>query len=150
MRCFAILGVLLLTLLRSEAQQQPHFSQYMFSGLVINPAYAGADEVLSATFINRHQWLGIEGAPTTQTLALHALTKRKKVGLGLLISHDRIGVHKNTTAQLSYAYHVRLSSNHTLSFGLQAGLVQLIADYASLANTTPDPKLARSHLKNKK
>jgi type IX secretion system PorP/SprF family membrane protein len=129
------------------AQQQPHFSQYMFSGLVINPAYAGADEVLSATFIDRRQWRGIDGAPTTQTLALHALTKRKRVGLGLLLSHDRIGVHANTSVQLNYAYHLKLSSDAILSFGLQGGLIHLKADYGSLVNSgSPDPKMANYFL----
>jgi len=123
-------------------QQHPHFTQYMFSGLVINPAYAGVDDALSATFIDRRQWRGLEGAPTTQTLALHALTKRKKVGLGFLVSYDRIGVHNNLSAQLNYAYHLKVSPNGILSFGLQGGIMHLKADYASLVNTgSPDPKM---------
>ncbi|MBX2898918.1 MAG: type IX secretion system membrane protein PorP/SprF [Cyclobacteriaceae bacterium] len=126
-----------------RGQQQPHFTQYLFSGLVINPAYAGADEVLSATFIDRHQWLGLEGAPNTQTLALHALTKRKRVGLGLLVSRDEIGVHQNLSAQFSYAYHLPVSRQGILSFGLQGGVLHLRADYNKLvSNSAPDPRLA--------
>ncbi len=148
MKKVLLIAILIFTgVLLVSAQQQPHFSQYMFSGLVINPAYAGADEVLSATFIDRRQWRGVEGAPTTQTLALHALTKRKRVGLGLLLSHDKIGVHNNTSAQVNYAYHVKLSSSGILSFGLQGGLIHLKADYASLVNAiSPDPKLANYYL----
>jgi type IX secretion system PorP/SprF family membrane protein len=145
----AILFCIILIVLSNEGwtQQQPHFSQYMFSGLVINPAYAGADEALSATFIDRRQWRGLEGAPTTQTLALHALTKRKKVGLGILVSHDKIGIHNNTSAHLNYAYHIKVSKTGVLSLGLQGGIIHLKADYASLVNSgSPDPKMANYFL----
>lgn len=125
-----------------NAQQQPQYTQYLFSGLVINPAYAGTDEALSATFIDRHQWSGIEGAPTTQTMAIHTLSKKRKVGLGIVLSNDRIGIHRNTSGQLSYAYHLRVAKNSYLAFGLQAGGFYVKSDYGSLINTnSPDPKL---------
>jgi type IX secretion system PorP/SprF family membrane protein len=148
MRKFIYLIITLVILSKQGlAQQRPHFSQYMFSGLVINPAYAGADEALSATFIDRRQWRGLEGAPTTQTLALHALTKRKKVGLGLLVSYDKIGIHSNLSAQLNYAYHLKVSAGGILSFGLQGGIMHLKADYASLVTPrSPDPKLTNYFL----
>ena len=124
------------------AQQSPHYTQYMFSGLVINPAYAGVDEALSAMFIDRRQWNGLEGAPTTQTLALHTLTAKRKVGLGLLLVNDKIGIHKNLTAQASYAYHLKVASASFLSFGLQAGVFHMRSDYGSIQNGgVPDPKL---------
>lgn len=125
----------------SKAQQNPHFTQYMFSGLVINPAYAGVDEALSAMVIDRRQWTGLEGAPKTQTLSLHTLTAKRKVGLGLLVVNDKIGIHKNLTIQGSYAYHLKVASNSFLSFGLQAGAFNIRSDYGSIQNGTPDPKL---------
>src|SRR5258708_29914263 len=104
----------------------------MFSGLVINPAYAGADEKLSLTFINRNQWSGIEGAPTTQTLSAHTLFKKKQFGLGFLLVNDQIGVHRNVNASVSYAYHIQTGDQSYLSMGLQAGVKSFKADYASL------------------
>src|SRR6478735_8298413 len=85
------------------AQQNVQFTQYMFNGLVINPAYAGADEALSLTFIHRSQWTGMDNAPTTQTLAAHTLIKKKQLGAGLTVVNDRVGVHKNLTILNSYA-----------------------------------------------
>jgi len=123
----------------SNAQQNPHYTQYMFSGLVINPAYAGVDEALSAMVIDRRQWSGLEGAPKTQTLSLHTLTAKRKVGLGLLVVNDEIGIHRNLTVQGSYAYHLKVASNSFLSFGLQAGAFHIRSDYGSIG--VPDPKL---------
>lgn len=133
--------------LRSHAQQQTHYTQYMFSGLVINPAYTGVDEALSATFIDRHQWVGVEGAPVTQTLTLHGLNKRKKVGLGLVVSNDKIGVHKNLYVRGSYAYHIKVAQKSFLSLGLQAGIAHLRSDYGSLVGASnPDPKLNNARI----
>ena len=139
-----ILKVLLVMLtipVSVSAQQQPQYSQFMFNNLVINPAYAGADEALSLTMISRNQWTGVEGAPTTQSFAAHTLIPSKKIGLGLTVIHDKIGVHSNLSAQTNYAYHIRLKRNTTLSFGLQVGITSLQSDYSSLANGSNDPKL---------
>lgn len=137
--CIVIIG----TAVVSKAQQRPQFTQYLFSGLVINPAYAGAEEALSATFIDRHQWSGIDGAPTTQTFSLHALNRKKKVGLGMLLVNDRIGIHQNITAQGIYAYHLKVARESFLSFGLQGGMFHIKSDYGSLVNpSAPDPKLS--------
>jgi type IX secretion system PorP/SprF family membrane protein len=124
------------------AQQKMQFTQYMFNGLVINPAYAGADEALSLTFIQRSQWSGVENAPSTQTLSAHTLFKKKHFGLGLTIVNDRIGVHKNLSVLTNYAYHLRVGEKSYLSMGIQAGINSLKSDYASLVTTANnDPKL---------
>lgn len=130
-----------------NAQQHTRYTQYMFSGLVINPAYAGADEALSATFIHRHQWVELDGAPVTQTLTLHGLNKKKRVGLGLVIVNDRIGIHQSLTAQASYAYHLKVARKSFLSFGIQAGIFHIRSDYGSLVSAnSPDPKLNNTRI----
>ncbi|HMJ70253.1 MAG TPA: type IX secretion system membrane protein PorP/SprF [Cyclobacteriaceae bacterium] len=126
----------------SFGQQGPQFTQYMFNNLVINPAYAGADEHPSITIVARDQWSGLENAPSTQSFAAHTLVA-KRVGLGLTVVHDRIGVHKNTTATANYAYHLRAGKNAFFSMGLQAGVVNFRSDYPSLAGNSNDPLLSR-------
>jgi type IX secretion system PorP/SprF family membrane protein len=124
------------------AQQKAQFSQYMFNGLVINPAYAGAEEALSLTFINRNQWIGIENAPTTQSFSAHTLFKQKHFGLGAMVINDKIGIHKNLSALTSYAYHLKTGEGSSFSMGLQAGLHNMRSDYASLIRSgSNDPKL---------
>jgi type IX secretion system PorP/SprF family membrane protein len=125
-----------------SAQQKMQFTQYMFNGLVINPAYAGADEALSLTFIQRSQWSGVENAPSTQTLSAHTLFKKRHFGIGLTIVNDRIGVHKNLSVLTNYAYHLRVGEKSYLSMGFQAGINSLKSDYASLVSAANnDPKL---------
>ena len=128
---------------QSIAQQKMHFTQYMFNGLVINPAYAGTDEALSVTFIQRSQWAGIENAPSTQTLSGHTLFKQKRFGLGLTLVNDKIGVHKNLNMLSNYAYHLRVGGNAYASMGISAGVRSRKSDYASLIGTfgnNNDPK----------
>jgi type IX secretion system PorP/SprF family membrane protein len=124
-------------------QQKVQFTQYMFNTLVINPAYAGADEALSLTFINRDQWAGIENAPTTQSLSAHTLFRKQHSGVGLTLVHDKIGVHKNLNLMATYAFHIKTGPSSSLSLGLQAGLNNARSDYATLTGGAPnDPKLS--------
>jgi type IX secretion system PorP/SprF family membrane protein len=124
------------------AQQGPQYTQFMFNNLAINPAYAGADEHPSITLVAREQWSNIENAPSTQSLAAHTLLK-KRVGLGLTIVRDQIGIHKNTNAVASYAYHLRAGKKAFVSMGLQAGINSFKSDYPSLQQQGNDPLLAK-------
>jgi len=142
MRMLLLCMLLIFFAVVTNAQQRPQYTQYMFSGLVINPAYAGADGPLSATLLDRRQWTGIEGAPKTQTLTLHTLNKKKRVGLGLLITNDKIGIHQNLTAAGDYAYHIQVGAQSFFSMGLQAGIFHVRSNYGSLVTAgNPDPKL---------
>ncbi|WP_282036053.1 PorP/SprF family type IX secretion system membrane protein [Saccharicrinis aurantiacus] len=107
---------------KTKAQQQALFTQYMFNGLAINPAYAGSHETLSATAHFRNQWVGFDGAPKTQSFSLHGPLKKDKVALGLLVLHDKIGVTSVTTIAPSYAYRLHFGGNNILSLGLQANI----------------------------
>jgi type IX secretion system PorP/SprF family membrane protein len=128
--------------LTTFAQQKVQFTQYMFNGLVINPAYAGADEALSLTLIQRKQWANVEGSPSTQSLSAHTLFGRKHIGLGMTLINDKIGIHKNLSALTNYAYHLRVGTKSYLSMGVQAGLHSRKSNYGRLAGTTnTDPRL---------
>ena len=77
------------------AQQKTVLSQYMFNGQVLNPAYSGVHEKLSATALYRNQWVNLEGAPTIQTLTVNTGFKRNKTGVGIMISNDKLGIHRD-------------------------------------------------------
>jgi len=138
----ALLCVVSVTLV--NAQQIPQFTQFMYNNLVLNPAYAGADEALSLTLLHRSQWTGVDNAPSTQSFSAHSLIRKKQIGLGLTVIRDEIGVHKNTNILTNYAYHINLAEKTFLSFGLQVGLANIKSDYASLASAPLDPKLVNS------
>lgn len=114
------------------AQHTPLTSQYLFNGLVINPAYAGSRDALAANLTYRHQWVGFEGAPATQLMSVHTPLARRKLGMGLLIYNDRIGVSQETGVFSNFAYRMRMGKGK-LSFGLGAGLTLLRSQWSTLA-----------------
>ena len=122
-------------------QQQVMFTQYMFNGMALNPGYAGSHESMSISALVREQWSGLEGAPSTQTLSVHAPVKNQKFGLGLLFLHDKIGVTDQNGVYGAYAYKVPFSNGGKLSLGLQTGLTHYQARYSQVSDT--DPNFAR-------
>lgn len=124
-------SILLAATLGGMAQQNPMYSQYMFNTMAINPAYAGSRNVVSATALHRNQWSGMDGAPKTTTLTVDAPFRNKRVGLGLQIINDQLGISKTTGAVLSYAYRIRMDKG-SLAFGVQGSGVQYRADYTSV------------------
>lgn len=115
----------------SYGQQQAMYTQYMFNGLAINPAYAGSQESLTLTALGREQWVGLEGAPSSQTFSAHAPLKNKKIALGMLLTHDEIGVTNQYGVYAMYAYRIRFSKG-TLSTGLQAGFNSYRASFSKV------------------
>lgn len=114
------------------AQHTPLTSQYLFNGLFINPAYAGSRDVLSATLTHRQQWVGFDGAPITQTLSVHAPMARGKVGLGMVLYNDRIGVSNETGLMSNYAYRIRMGKGK-LALGIGAGVTMMRANWSEVA-----------------
>ncbi len=125
-----------------EAQFDPMFTQYMFNELVINPAYAGSRECLSTTAFYREQWVGLDGAPSTITASVHAPFMQQKIGAGITVMNDKIGVSNRTGVNLNGAYRIQMDNN-TLSFGLQLGMVSLSENLSNL-NLTADNQFAMS------
>jgi type IX secretion system PorP/SprF family membrane protein len=110
----------------ARAQQDAQFSQYIFNGLYINPAYAGYKEDLYLNSFYRSQWTGLNGAPQTQSIAMDGAVNDGKVGLGLMIQHDAIGAQSNIAAYANYAYRIQIGEqeNSKLAFGLGFGFIQ--------------------------
>ena len=118
---------MLMTAGKGWAQQDPQFTQYMFNNLIYNPAFAGTVDSWEFTGFNRLQWASSEyaNAPVTQTFSgnLPFAYKGKKMGGGLHIINDKLGIEKNFTIMGSYAYHLEMKKG-TLSFGMQVGARQ--------------------------
>jgi len=124
---------------KSSAQQDPLYSQYMFNTLAFNPAYAGSADVFTVMALSRHQWVGFEGAPTTQTFLAHTPLKNESIALGLSAINDRIGPSRQTAAFVDFAYRLKTGVDSRLAFGLKGGLNMYQADLASLSTVEVDP-----------
>lgn len=119
-----------------QAQHSFMFSQYMFNGLAINPAYAGNRDVLTIVAEHRDQWTGFEGAPKTSSLTAHTPLKNKKINIGISFISDRYGITRRNKLDVAYAYRITFEKS-TLFFGLQGG-VNLLHDQWSEVQTN-DP-----------
>lgn len=128
---FASLLLLMFVGFSSIGQQKELYTQYMFNGLTINPAYAGSHEAVSLTAMSRWQWAGFEGAPTTQTVSAHSPIKGKNVALGLMVSNDEITVANTTTVTGIYSYRMEMGDGY-LAMGLQGVLTNFKGDYNQL------------------
>ena len=118
----------------ANAQQQAMFSQYMYNALAINPAYAGSHESVSMTALMRQQWVGFEGAPSTQTFSGHMPFEKKRIGVGLMVLHDKITVNDQTGVYGSYAYKIPMQKG-TLSLGIQAGFTYYKSTFSNVSLT---------------
>ena len=106
----------------SIGQQLPQFSQYMFNSSSINPAYVGSREAMVITFLNRNQWVGVNGAPITQTLAIDSSVPGSHLGLGLSVIKDKLGYENTTYVYADASYMLILNDYYRFSFGLKAGI----------------------------
>lgn len=126
-------------------QQDAQYTQYMYNTISVNPAYAGSRDVLSIVGLHRNQWVGIDGAPRTSTLALHTpLGASRRVGLGGSVINDEIGPVDETYMSVDFSYTIPTSETGKLSFGLK-GTAQLInVDFNKLTRSDlNDPEYAQ-------
>jgi len=117
------------------AQQDAQYTQYMYNTIAVNPAYAGSRGVLSITGLHRSQWVGLDGAPNTQTLNFNTPVS-ERVGIGLSIVNDEIGngTNQDTYFDAVFSYTIPTSDTGKLSFGLKAGGHLLNVDFTKLQN----------------
>ena len=121
-----------------HAQQDPHYTQYMYNMSVMNPAYAGSKENLSLGLLYRKQWVEIEDAPTTATFFGHTPVG-KNVGMGLSVISDKIGPVEENNVYADFSYTLNLGGEHKLAFGLKTGLtLHKVSLFDDVYPTLPD------------
>lgn len=120
------------------AQQDPHYTQYMYNMNVINPAYAGSKENLSFGLLYRKQWVEIEDAPTTFSLSGSAPVG-SNVGLGLSVISDKIGPVEENNVYGDFSYTLNLGGEHKLAFGIKAGATFHKVGLYDIGQNNPQP-----------
>lgn len=119
MRKIFLFLALILSGFMSNAQQDAQYTQYMYNTVNVNPAYAGSRGVMSIFGLHRTQWVGLDGAPVTNTLALNSPIKDTKLGIGLSFVNDKIGPTTQNDISVDVSYTIKTSETHNLSFGLK-------------------------------
>jgi type IX secretion system PorP/SprF family membrane protein len=106
------------------SQQDPLSSHYMFNTMSYNPGVAGTSGMICATALNRQQWIGFKGAPSTTVFNVSAPVSLFKIksGVGLLIESDNIGFDKDINLSAVYTYLMDLGSGK-LGIGINLGML---------------------------
>ncbi|WP_241234654.1 PorP/SprF family type IX secretion system membrane protein [Nonlabens ponticola] len=145
-----LIAVFLFSLsIKGIAQQDAQYTQYMYNTLSINPAYAGNRGMFSAILLHRSQWVGLDGAPETQSLSLHSPVGFGKVGLGLSIVNDKLGPTSETYFNGDVSYTIDTGYNSKLSFGVKLGAHVLDVNFDELQRFDLDDAAFEQNIDNK-
>lgn len=139
--------IVLLSFNTALSQQDAQYTQYMYNTVSVNPAYAGSRGHMSVGALYRAQWVGLEGAPETQTFNIHTPLGYRGVGAGLSIVNDIIGPTSETYFDVDMSYTVLTGIDGKLSFGLKASAHLLDIRFSELnqdAGQGPDPTLQQN------
>ncbi len=123
-----IVAIILIQSFVGIAQQQQQYTQFMYSKQLMNPAYAGSNQIPMLTMVLRDQWGGVEGAPKTQLLSYNKGFKSQRGGLGVDLIRNSIGISNTWTLDLNYAYRFKLG-NGVLGSGLKGSMRYYGVDY---------------------
>ena len=121
--------IFLLLAILALSQQEPHYSQFMYNKLALNPGYAGSRDVVCFTGVYRNQWIGLEGAPKTYLLSFDMPIMNKRVGIGLNVNRSTIGISERWTVEGNYVYRIPLGEGF-LGMGIQASIRYVGNNYA--------------------
>jgi type IX secretion system PorP/SprF family membrane protein len=135
-----IIGLITLLLsIASYGQQDAQYTQYMYNTTVVNPAYAGSRQAMSLFALHRTQWVGIEGAPVTNSFSINTPISESKVGLGLSFVNDQIGPSDENNIAIDFSYTIPASEKYKMSFGIKASANLLNVDFTKLDQYPGDP-----------
>jgi type IX secretion system PorP/SprF family membrane protein len=144
-----ILAFSLLLSVLASAQQAPQYTQYMYNTINVNPAYAGSRGVLSVFGLHRSQWVGMDGAPTTNSFSINTPLAESRLGLGVSLVSDKIGPTKENNVSTDISYYIPVSEDYRLSFGVKGSLNFLDVDFSKLNIYDPSDPLFQNNIENK-
>lgn len=116
--------------------QDARFSQYYNAPLTLNPALAGNGiEYIRVSALYRTQWAGMGTPFTTQGLAVDKVVGKVGIGANILRNAAGDGGIRNLhfSGNISYHLHLGNEKNHTLSAGVQVGIINRSFDESKLS-----------------
>ena len=143
--------LLLLIATCATAQQDPQYTQYMYNTLVVNPGYTGSTGGLEANLLHRSQWIGIPGAPRTQSFSIHSPYSQMhdNIGIGLSVVNDRIGPSDEIYVDGNFSYTILTGAEGKIAFGLKAGARVLNIDWSRGRYYQEGDPLLNTNINNK-
>lgn len=142
-----LFGLLIVSTLM-YSQQDPHYTQYMYNTMSVNPAYAGSRGHGVINLLARTQWVGFKGAPDSQTLGFDTPLGYSNMGLGISIVNDKLGPSNEIFLDANASYTIETGEAGKLALGLKLGGRLLNIDW-SKGNFNKGDKLYETNIDNK-
>jgi type IX secretion system PorP/SprF family membrane protein len=150
-----------------NAQQRPHYTQYILNNYILNPALSGIENYADVKISGRDQWVGLDGAPKTAYISFHMPLGKKDYktsatsfgipgqnprgtsywenytasaphhGVGMVILNDRTGLFSRFSANFSYAYHLGISARTNVAVGFAGGFSRIGYDRSKATPANP-------------
>jgi type IX secretion system PorP/SprF family membrane protein len=142
MKKSVLILILVLCSMLTYAQQVGMYSHSFYKPMIVNPAFAGADEFANAMLISRNQWTNFKGAPQQTLFTADGNIMEKKVGIGLSLSSERKGLTSKIGGNMFYSYKLELNKDMSLALGLALGVADQTINFSNaLVETPSDPTL---------
>lgn len=150
MRNIFIYLLVLLSASKAFSQQEIQSSQFMINPFLLNPAYSSMDDDLDFKLSSRKQWVGVEGAPTTNYMSIDTPLGKPRWaathpgdfhnwhGAGFQLINDAIGPYSNTRVNLSYSYNLKLHNGANYGYQHKDGLRMSLGVQAGFNNFSID------------
>ena len=119
-KLYSTIFALITTAAAALAQQEPMQTQFFFNKLAHNPGYAGSEGTPEIAAAYRNQWMGLDGAPNTQTISYNQPIFNERVGIGANLSRYSLAITRAITLDMVYNYRIKMEKG-TLGIGIQAG-----------------------------
>lgn len=111
-----------------HAQQYPIYNMQFLNQSLYNPATIGIGDQINTMLVQKSYLTGIEGSPSTLYLNIDGPAIEDKLGVGLGVYNDRLGITNKLGVYGSGAYRAKLQQNHFIDFGLSLGMLQFSID----------------------
>lgn len=135
MKKFLVLIVIALFSISAKAQTDPLYTQYRVNMMSVNPAYAGSRNALTVGYLYRNQWVGLDGAPSTQTILAHSPINNN-LGFGASVTHDVIGPTKQTAVYANTSGRIKFGNGTYFAAGLQFGVDYFSTNFSTITTGT--------------
>lgn len=135
------------TCINVSAQQDPHFTQYMYNKLFMNPGYAGMKHSFCFTGIMRQQWAGFDGSPRSGVFSGDWYAESLRGGVGINFLYDQLGFERNLAYRINYSFHIEQILGGTLGIGIEGGgMTKTVGptgsqSWVATTNWTTDPNV---------
>ena len=117
--------------------QDPVFSQFYSTPLLLNPAFAGTSFAPRISASYRNQWPSVTNtgiAFSTYAASYEQFIPQVNSGIGIMILSDNAGdgLLRTTNFLASYAYRIAVNDDLQIKLGIEAGFRQYNLDWDKL------------------